>query len=149
MTVTYDATHHRSLQLSPITRLMRHLCHEPRHPRLHNPRSYARAVSVTLREITADNRDPVLALSVAPQQERFVSSVRESLAHADAYPEANPWCHAVYTGGTPVGFVMLSWNVVPQPPDIIGPWFLWKLLVDRGHQGLGYGAEVVQRSGQV
>jgi diamine N-acetyltransferase len=104
---------------------------------------------VTLREITADNRDPALALSVAPQQERFVSSVRESLAHAAAYPEANPWYRAVYSSGTPVGFVMLSWNVVPQPPDIIGPWFLWKLLVDRGHQGLGYGAEVVQKSGQV
>ena len=39
----------------------------------------------------------------------------------------------------PVGFVMLSWNVVPQPPRIIGPWFLWKLLVDERHQHRGYG----------
>ena len=114
-------------------------------PRLHNPRSYARAVAVTLREITADNRDAVLALSVAPQQERFVSSVRESLADAAAYPGANPGYRAVYSGGTPVGFVMLSWNVVPKPPDIFGPWFLWKLLVDGAHQRLGYGAEVLHQ----
>lgn len=34
---------------------------------------------------------------------------------------------------------MLSWDVEPQPPDIHGPWFLWKLLVD---QGTGYGREM-------
>jgi diamine N-acetyltransferase len=39
---------------------------------------------------------------------------------------------------------MLSWNVVPQPPRIIGPWFLWKLLIDERHQGRGYGRDAVQ-----
>jgi GNAT superfamily N-acetyltransferase len=51
----------------------------------------------------------------------------------------------VYVAAEPVGFVMLSWNVTPQPPEIIGPWFLWKLLVDERHQGRGYGADVVRR----
>ena len=41
---------------------------------------------------------------------------------------------------------MLSWDVEPQPPDIHGRWFLWKLLVDHRHQGKGYGRE---RLGQV
>ena len=36
---------------------------------------------------------------------------------------------------------MVSWDVEPQPPEIIGPWFLWKLLIDQRHQGRGYGAE--------
>jgi diamine N-acetyltransferase len=40
---------------------------------------------------------------------------------------------------------MLSWNVQPQPPHIIGPWYLWKLLIDERHQGRGYGAEVVRQ----
>jgi diamine N-acetyltransferase len=40
---------------------------------------------------------------------------------------------------------MLSWNVEPQPPEIIGPWFLWKLLIDHRHQGRGYGREVVRQ----
>ena len=101
-------------------------------------------MALTLREITDHNRDAVLALSVAPEQERLVSSVREALADAVAYPEANAWYRAVYSGGTPVGFVMLSWNAVPQPPDIIGPWFLWKLLIDEHHQRHGYGRDVVR-----
>ena len=50
----------------------------------------------------------------------------------------------MYVGDELVGFVMLSWNCVPQPPEIIGPWFLWKLLIDERHQGRGYGGQVVR-----
>ena len=100
---------------------------------------------VTLRELTEANRLEVLALRVAPSQERFVSSVAESLEEAEAYPQASPWYRAVYAGDEPVGFVMLSWDCVPQPPEIIGPWFLWKLLIDERHQGRGYGREVMRQ----
>lgn len=99
---------------------------------------------VTLREIDDANRETVLSLAVAPAQERFVSSVAESLAEAADYPHAKPWYRAVFDGDDAVGFVMLSWNVEPQPPEIIGPWFLWKLLIDQRHQGRGYGREIVQ-----
>lgn len=99
---------------------------------------------VTLREIADANRETVLSLAVAPAQERFVSSVAESLAEAADYPHAKPWYRAVFDGDDAVGFVMLSWNVEPQPPEIIGPWFLWKLLIDQRHQGRGYGREIVQ-----
>ena len=102
-------------------------------------------MAVTLREITDDNRDAVLALGVAPEQERFVSSVRKSLDDAAKYPQANPWYRAVYADDEPVGFVMLSWNVEPRPPHIVGPWFLWKLLIDRRYQGRGHGADVVRQ----
>jgi diamine N-acetyltransferase len=104
-------------------------------------------MALTLEEITSDNRDAVLALRVAPGQERFVSSVRDSLAEAAEYGHANPWYRAVYVGGEtalPVGFVMISWNVRPRPPEIIGPWFLWKLLIDERYQGRGYGTGVVR-----
>ena len=106
------------------------------------------AVAMTLQEITGDNRRAVLALRVAPGQDRFVSSVEESLAAAAEYPDAKPWFRAVYASdgpAGPVGFVMLSWNVQPEPPHIIGPWFLWKLLIDEQHQGRGYGAAVVRQ----
>ncbi|HEU0287300.1 MAG TPA: GNAT family N-acetyltransferase [Nocardioidaceae bacterium] len=99
---------------------------------------------VTLREIDDANRETVLSLAVAPAQEQFVSSVAESLAEAADYPHAKPWYRAVFDGDDAVGFVMLSWNVEPQPPEIIGPWFLWKLLIDERHQGRGYGREIVQ-----
>ena len=96
------------------------------------------AVAVTLEEITAENREAVLALRIVPGQDRFVSSVRDSLAEAAEYPHARPWYRAVHASGEPagpVGFVMVSWNCEPQPPEIIGPWFLWKLLIDERYQG--------------
>ncbi len=102
-------------------------------------------MTITLREITDDNVESVLALRGKPDQERFVTSVADSLAEAAEYPHANPWFRAVYAGGQPIGFVMLSWDVEPQPPEIIGPWFLWKLLIDHRYQGKGYGREVVRQ----
>jgi diamine N-acetyltransferase len=102
-------------------------------------------VAVTLDEITDQNRAAVLALRVAPEQERFVGSVRDALADAAAYPHAKPWYRAVAVDGEPVGFVMLSWDVEPQPPEIIGPWFLWKLLIDQRHQDRGYGSQAVRQ----
>ena len=102
-------------------------------------------VRISLREITEDNAASVRALGARPDQERFVSSVVDSLAEAAEVPEANPWVRAVYADDLPVGFVMLAWNVDPQPPGIIGPWFLWKLLIDHRHQRLGYGQEVMRQ----
>jgi diamine N-acetyltransferase len=102
-------------------------------------------MAVVLREITDENREAVLALRVAPGQERFVSSVPDSVRDAAEYPHANPWYRAVYAGDEPVGFVMLSWNVEPRPPDVLGPWFLWKLLIAEGNQGRGYGREVIRQ----
>jgi diamine N-acetyltransferase len=102
---------------------------------------------VTLKKITGENREAVLALRVASGQEQFVSSVADSLAEATEYPHAQPWYRAVYSPDDPagpVGFVMLSWNVPPAPPHIIGPWFLWKLLIDQRYQRRGYGAAVVR-----
>jgi GNAT superfamily N-acetyltransferase len=99
---------------------------------------------VSLREIADGNRDDVLSLRVTPVQARFVSSVAESLLEAEETPEGKPWFRAVYADDLPVGFVMLSWNVTPDPPRIIGPWFLWRLLIDVQHQGCGYGREAVK-----
>lgn len=101
--------------------------------------------SVTLREITAGNRGSVLALRVAPEQSRFVGSVAGALEDAEAYPEAKAWYRAIFDGEEPVGFVMLSWNVVPVPSKIIGPWFLWKLLIDERHQRRGYGSAALRQ----
>jgi len=93
---------------------------------------------VTLREVTDDNRAAVTALRVAPGQEQFVATVAKSFDDARANPASNPWFRAIYAGDQPVGFVMLGWDVRPQP-GIIGPWFLWRLLIDERYQGRGYG----------
>jgi diamine N-acetyltransferase len=99
---------------------------------------------VSLREITDENREAVVALRIAESQEGVVSSVADSLLEAEETPEGNPWYRAVYADDEAIGFVMLSWDVTPAPPRIIGPWFLWKLLIDERHQGRGYGREAVK-----
>jgi diamine N-acetyltransferase len=101
--------------------------------------------AVDLREITDANRADVLALRLAPGQDRFVSTVEGSLQEAVDYPQGSPWYRAVYAGDEPVGFVMLSWDATPVPGEIIGPWFLWKLLIDRRYQRQGYGGATVRR----
>ena len=108
-------------------------------------RPYGGRVAVELVEITDGELERVVALRLAPGQERFVSTVADSLAEAEANPQGKPWPRAVLADGEPVGFVMLSWDVEPSPPELNGPWFLWKLLVDHRHQGRGYGREVVRQ----
>ena len=101
-------------------------------------------MNIELREITDANREAVLALHAGPAEGRYVSSVADSIEEAAETPEGSPWYRAVYLDNQPVGFVMLSWNVTPRPPDIIGPWFLWKLLVNERQQGRGIGRAVVE-----
>jgi GNAT superfamily N-acetyltransferase len=98
---------------------------------------------IELHEVTDEVREELRSVRVGEGQERFVSSVEESLAEAELYPQAKPWFRAVYADGVAVGFVMISWDVEPDPPELWGPWFLWKLLIDERHQGRGLGREVV------
>lgn len=96
---------------------------------------------VHLREITDDNREAVRALRVRGRQERFVASVSASLRDAAGSPKVNPWYRAVYCGEEPVGFVMLAWK--PRKGPYRGRHFLWRLLVDKRHQGRGIGRAVL------
>lgn len=97
---------------------------------------------IRLVEVTDDNRDAVIAVRVHPAQERFVATVEKSFKDAESEPEAHPWFRAVYAGDEPVGFVMLSWNLTPGP-GLLGPYFLWRLLIGAEHQGRGYGTAIL------
>ena len=99
---------------------------------------------IELREVDdAVRAELIREVRVADDQLTFVSDVEGSLAEAAEAPEANPWYRGVYDDGVPVGFVMIAWDVEPQP-GLVGPWFLWKLAIDRDHQRRGYGQAVVE-----
>jgi diamine N-acetyltransferase len=85
---------------------------------------------VSLREITDANRRAVESLAVTPDQETYVAGVAESLVEAAVTPAACPWYRAVYAGDEPVGFVMLSDGIPDGHPEYLGPYFLWRLLID-------------------
>ena len=99
---------------------------------------------VELRDIRRpDDRAAVMGLRRGPGQERYLNSMAEIFAEADDEQRAmpHPWAvHDAATGAL-VGFAMISDNI-PQPvdDDLVGPYFLWKLLIDAPVQGRGYGA---------
>lgn len=84
-----------------------------------------------------------MALAVTPAQTNFVADVRSSLQEAEEAPDAHPWYRAIYDAHTPVGFMMLSDNIPPGNPELLGPYYLWRLLIDQRHQGKGYGTKAL------
>ena len=93
---------------------------------------------VTLREITRDNLDAILALAVTPEQSKYVASNAKSLAQALFYQDA-AWYRAIYAGETPVGFAMLHIDLDEAA------YFLWRFMIDHRQQGNGYGRAALQQ----
>lgn len=105
------------------------------------------ARTVELRDIVSDeDRRGVLGLRRGPGQERYLNSVEDIFLEAEEDARAMPRYWSVHDSGDGrlVGFVMISDNI-PQPmdDDLVGPYFLWKLLVDVDEQGKGYGAATI------
>ncbi len=105
--------------------------------------------NVDFREVDELTLGAALAVTLAPEQEPYVGTVSEALEEARDLPEGRPWYRAAFDGELAVGFVMLSWNVPPNPPEIIGPWYLWKLIVDRRYQGRGYGRAIIRKVAEI
>ena len=92
--------------------------------------------ALRLEPITPANIARACRIEVAPEQEAFVASVESSLAEAYA-SYATAWPRLVYAGDEPVAFVMGGFD-----PDSEVEFFrcgIWRLNVDAGHQGRGYG----------
>lgn len=102
--------------------------------------------TVELRDIvTGADRAAVAALRVTPVQERFVASVAQSFQDAIDDARACPRMWSVHDGVTTrlVGFVMISDGIPAErlaaDRDLVGPYFLWRLLIDHRYQRRGYG----------
>jgi diamine N-acetyltransferase len=99
---------------------------------------------IELRDIVTDeDRAAARALRVAPGQEEFVAGVEESLLEAEECPELLARYWTVHDADSIVGFTMIS-DGIPEAvlagdPNIIGPYYLWRLLIDERHQRRGYG----------
>ena len=99
---------------------------------------------VRLRDIvTSQDRAVVMGLRRAPGQDEYLDSMAEIFEEADRERRAMPHPWAVHDAQTDalVGFAMIS-DDIPQPmdDDLVGPYFLWKLLIDDRFQSRGYGA---------
>jgi len=94
-----------------------------------------RSSVVTLREVDEDNVRAIIRLEVAAHQRSMVATNAVSLAQYAVAPKA--WTRAVYADGVPVGYVLLYDDA--DAPE----YFLWRFMIDRRYQGLGFGTRAM------
>jgi diamine N-acetyltransferase len=106
--------------------------------------------SVELRDIvTDDDFEAVFRLRRGPGQEPYLGMMighfEDAITDAHACPRY--WSVHDVDDGTVVGFVMISDGIPAETlaadDDIVGPYYLWRLLVDAPRQGRGYGAATI------
>jgi diamine N-acetyltransferase len=90
---------------------------------------------ITLRPITKDNWETAAKLEVREDQAGFVAPNVWSIAEAQFHPWTRPM--AVYRGGTMVGFLVYG----RDPAD--DEYWLYRFMIDRRHQGKGYGKQAL------
>jgi diamine N-acetyltransferase len=97
--------------------------------------------------VSEDDVESVMGLRRGPGQERYLGVMISHFEDAIADAKACPRMWAVTDGQRLVGFVMIS-DGIPQEvldadDELVGPYFLWRLLVDHRVQGRGYGAATI------
>ena len=97
--------------------------------------------------LSSADRAAVLALRRGPGQERYLGSMASHFEDAVADAGACPRMWSVHDGDLLVGFVMISDGIPAErlaaDDDLVGPYFLWRLLIDERFQGRGYGAATI------
>lgn len=91
---------------------------------------------VSLCEITAETVRAICALSVSPEQQRFVASNALSIAQAHFSDKA--WFRAIHANRSPVGFIML-FDDAEKPL-----YYIWRLMIVLEHQRKGYARRAVE-----
>lgn len=100
--------------------------------------------SVEFVEVTTDNFEELAGLATHESQKAFVAPMLWSFADA-MFPEVVdgapvvPWMRGLTADGELVGFVMLALTTDHHPEP-----YLWRLLIDRLHQGRGIGRRVME-----
>ncbi len=98
---------------------------------------------ITLRDITRENWREALALSVQPDQQRFVADyepiVLVGLAKAYVSPLGLTWLpYAIYAGHEMIGFLELALD-----PGSTDQYWMYHFFIDQRYQGKGYGKKAL------
>lgn len=99
---------------------------------------------ITIREVTRDNWQAALRLTVYPEQQRFIADYAPiaAIALAKAYirPGGLTWLpYVFYADATMVGFAELAY----EPGSAENYWF-FHFFIDSHFQGQGYGKQALQ-----
>jgi diamine N-acetyltransferase len=103
------------------------------------------AMELELIEIGSRARE-FLALEVSESQRGLVATMAESYSDALFPPdyglgEVKPWLKGVTRNGAPAGFLMCA-----DPTERQKDAWIWRLLVDKNHQGFGVGTFAVNQA---
>lgn len=88
------------------------------------------------REVTLDNLNSVIDLSVKPGQKTQVADNLYSIAQVGLHPSA--WCRAAYVDDAPVGF----FSVIEKQDE--NKAYIWRYMIDGKQQGKGYGRQMME-----
>lgn len=97
-------------------------------------------MALSAREITRDDLNKILALSLLPEQRHLVADNARTVAQA-AY-ETGSIIYGLWEGHEPIGLMAVikmpdyPW---PDPEDDVNSLYLWRLMIDKNHQGKGHG----------
>ena len=96
---------------------------------------------VELRDVTAENRQPVTDLELGADQQDLVASNAESLAEAQHDRDARP--RAIYADERLVGFLMYdAGRAGDEPREAL----IYRFMIDRKYQGSGYGRAALAKA---
>ena len=103
-----------------------------------------------LEKVTGHNVWEILKLTVSEAQKKYVAA--NAISIIEAYTAITGNGHAfpfgIYNGDTPVGFVMIGFDVdddwADAPEIAKGNYSLWRLMIDSAYQKRGFGKEAVQ-----
>ncbi len=96
-------------------------------------------MDVTLKTITRENFEAVIALELPTSQRGYVANNVYSIAESSVHPTYQP--RAIYSGRVVVGFLMYESF---QHGDQLPAYNIFRLMVDRRHQGRGIGHRAMQ-----
>ncbi|MCI9108021.1 MAG: GNAT family N-acetyltransferase [Lachnospiraceae bacterium] len=103
-----------------------------------------------LEKVNGKNVWDLLKLKVSDDQRSFVASNDTSIIEAYTAITGNGYAFpfGIYDGDTPVGFLMIGFDVDDYWDDASeiakGNYNLWRLMIDKAYQGKGYGKEAVR-----
>jgi len=96
-------------------------------------------MTIHLREVTRDTVSAVCKLDAGDDHKQVAPN---AVSIAQAHFQGEAWFRAVYDDDRLVGFVMLYDPTLVEQPDE-PDFFLWRLMIDRSHQGKGHGRAAV------
>ena len=103
-----------------------------------------------LEKVNGKNVWELLKLTVSESQKNYVAANEISIIEAYTAISGNGYAFpfGIYDGDTPVGFLMIGFDVDDDwidAPDIArGNYNLWRLMIDKDYQNRGFGRKSVQ-----